>query len=192
MQAKLMGALETMTVTRVGSNRPVKVDARVICATNLPAGELRSPSRFRQDLLYRINTIEIHVPPLRERSDDIPAITTHYAHLYARKYNKPEPRFDATTLARLQRYPWPGNVRELRHVIERAVIMSEDGKCDLEGLVPVSYRPHERETLNLEALEKQAILRAIAQHQGNLSHAAQSLGLGRTTLYRKMTRYGIE
>jgi two-component system, NtrC family, response regulator HydG len=192
MQAKLMGALETMTVTRVGADRPVKVDVRAICATNLTAAELRSPGRFRQDLLYRINTIEIHVPPLRERGDDIPAIAAHYAHLYARKYNKPEPRFESHVLERLQRYPWPGNVRELRHVIERAVIMSEDGKCDLEGLVPAAHRPPERETLNLEALEKQAILKAIAQHRGNLSHAAQSLGLGRTTLYRKMTRYGIE
>jgi len=192
MQAKLMGALESMTVTRVGSDRPVKVDARVICATNLTSAELRSPHRFRQDLLYRINTIEIHVPPLRERSEDIPAIAAHYARLYARKYKRPQPSFDAAILDGLRRYHWPGNVRELRHTIERAVIMTENGKSSLEGLIPVSHVPAEPETLNLEALEKQAILKAIARHQGNLSNAAQSLGLGRTTLYRKMTRYGIE
>ena len=192
MQAKLLGALESKAITRVGSDRPIKVDARVICATNLTAAELRSPSRFRQDLLYRVNTIEIHVPPLRERADDIPAITAHYSQLYARKYNKPEPRFDSLALERLKRYPWPGNIRELRHAIERAVIMSEDGKPSLDGLVPIAQGAAEPATLNLEALEKQAILKAIAQHQGNLSQAAQSLGLGRTTLYRKMTRYGIQ
>ena len=192
MQAKLLGALESMTVTRVGSDRPVKIDARVICATNLAAEQLRTPSRFRQDLLYRINTIEIQVPPLRERADDIPAIAAHYAQLYARKYNRPELRFDAAALGRLKEYPWPGNVRELRHAIERMVIMSEHGVVQLDGLLPVAARPTEPATLNLEALEKQAILQAIARHHGNLSQAAQSLGLGRTTLYRKMTRYGIE
>ena len=203
MQAKLLGALESMTVTRVGSDRPVKVDARVICATNLRPAELRVAARFRQDLLYRINTIEIEVPPLRERRDDIPLIAAHYAVLFARKYNKPELRLDSPVLERLQQYQWPGNVRELRHAIERLVIMSEQGVAQLDSLplgaaAPAAPTPTspaaamDLETLNLEALEKQAILQAIAQHQGNLSKAAQSLGLGRTTLYRKMTRHGIE
>jgi DNA-binding NtrC family response regulator len=192
MQAKLLGALESMTVTRVGTDRPVKVDARVICATNLAPADLRAPSRFRQDLLYRINTIEIRVPPLRERSDDIPAIAVHYARVYARKYNKSEPHLDAAALDRLKQYEWPGNVRELRHAIERLVIMNDHGPLQLEGVVPAAEGPAQPATLNLEALEKQAIQRAIAQHQGNLSKAAQSLGLGRTTLYRKMSRYGLE
>ena len=192
MQAKLLGALESMTVTRVGTDRPVKVDARVICATNLAPADLRVPSRFRQDLLYRINTIEIRVPPLRERSEDIPAIAVHYARLYARKYNKSEPHLDAAAFDRLRQYDWPGNVRELRHAIERLVIMSDHGPLQLEGVVPAAEGPAQPATLNLEALEKQAIQRAIAQHQGNLSKAAQSLGLGRTTLYRKMSRYGLE
>jgi DNA-binding NtrC family response regulator len=191
MQAKLLGALETMTVTRVGSDRPVKVDARVICATNLTPEDLRAATRFRQDLLYRINTIEIRVPPLRERTADIPAIAAHYAHLYARKYGRPEPHFDSTTLERLADYHWPGNVRELRHAIERLVIMSDHGSLQLDGVLPAAQTTTEPATLNLEALEKQAIQKAIAQHQGNLSRAAQSLGLGRTTLYRKMTRYGL-
>ncbi len=192
MQAKLLGALETMTITRVGSDKPIKVDARVICATNMTPEGLRDAARFRQDLLYRINTIEIRVPPLRERAEDIPLIATHYAALYARKYNKPELRLDAQCMERLKSYPWPGNVRELRHAIERLVIMSENGVAQVDGLVlPVSAAPADSATLNLEELEKQTILRAIAQHHGNLSKAAESLGLGRTTLYRKMTRYGL-
>jgi DNA-binding NtrC family response regulator len=188
----LLGALESRTVTRVGTDRPIKVDARVICATNLSQAELRSPARFRQDLLYRINTIEILVPPLRERVDDIPAIALHYAQLYARKYNKPEPRFDSASLERLKAYPWPGNVRELRHAIERLVIMSDHGSLRLDEVLFAPASPAEPATLNLEVLEKQAIQKAIAQHQGNLSKAAQALGLGRTTLYRKMTRYGLQ
>ena len=191
MQAKLLGALESMTVTRVGSDRPIKIDARVICATNLAPEDLRDPTRFRQDLLYRINTIEIRVPPLRERVDDIPLIAAHYAALYARKYNKPEPRFDGTAFEKLKRYPWPGNVRELRHTIERLVIMADQGPLQLDGLLMSAAAAPDPATLNLEALEKQAIQKAIAQHHGNLSKAAQALGLGRTTLYRKMMRYGL-
>ena len=191
MQAKLLGALETMMISRLGSDRPIRIDARVICATNLRAEELRDPARFRQDLLYRINTIEIRVPPLRERIEDVPLLVAHYAVLYARRYGKPEPRFDATALERLQRYHWPGNVRELRHAIERVVIMTDQGMPQLDGILP-PLPAMDPVTLNLEQLEKQAIQKAIARHQGNLSKAAQSLGLGRTTLYRKMARYGLE
>jgi two-component system response regulator HydG len=192
MQAKLLGALESRMITRVGSDRPIAVVARVICATNLSAQELRDPGRFRQDLLYRINTIEIRVPPLRERVDDIPLLVTHYAALYARKYSKPELRFNAATLESLCRYAWPGNVRELRHAIERAVIMSEQGAMLPDALPFATPRAAVSESLNLGELEKLTIQQAIAQAQGNLSKAAQSLGLGRTTLYRKMARYGLE
>ncbi len=192
MQAKLLGALETMTITRVGSDRPLKIDARVICATNLTATDLRVPARFRQDLLYRINTIEIQVPPLRERTADIPLIAAHYAQLSARKYNKPQPLLEEKMLERLKQYHWPGNVRELRHAIERLVIMSDQGVPQLDGLLPAAPSATEPATLNLHALEKEAILKAIARHQGNLSKAAQALGLGRTTLYRKMLRHGIQ
>jgi two-component system nitrogen regulation response regulator GlnG len=191
MQAKLLGALETMLISRLGSDRPIRIDARVICATNLRAEELRDPTRFRQDLLYRINTIEIRVPPLRERIEDVPLLVAHYGALYARRYGKPEPRFDAEALERLQRYHWPGNVRELRHAIERVVIMSDQGLPQLDGILP-PLPAMDAVTLNLEQLEKQAIQKAIVRHQGNLSRAAQSLGLGRTTLYRKMARYGLE
>ena len=192
MQAKLLGALETMTIARVGSDKPIKVDARVICATNMTAEGLRDPARFRQDLLYRINTIEIRVPPLRERVEDIPLIAAHYAALYSRKYNKPELRLDAQAMERLKGYHWPGNVRELRHTIERLVIMSDNGVVQVDALLmPAAAAPSDAATLNLEELEKQTIQKAIAQHQGNLSKPAESLGLRLTTLYRKMTRYGL-
>jgi DNA-binding NtrC family response regulator len=168
MQAKLLGALESMTVRRVGSDRPTKIDARVICATNLSPAELRVPARFRQDLLYRINTIEIHVPPLRERVGDIGLIVAHYAKLYARKYDKPEPTLDPAALERLRRYHWPGNVRELRHTIERMVIMSDSGgPPQLEGPVPAVQAAAEPATLNLQILEKQVIQKAIVQHQAH-------------------------
>ena len=198
MQAKLLGALESMTVTRVGSDKPVKIDARVLCATNLSPEDLRDPEKFRQDLLYRINTIEIRIPPLRERADDIPPLAAHYAALYARKYNKPVLRIDAAALETLQAYHWPGNVRELQHVIERVVIMSEHATLQLDGVLltpaplPAAAPATAMGTLNLDELEKQAIQQAIARHRGNLSKAAQSLGLGRTTLYRKMARHGLQ
>jgi two-component system, NtrC family, response regulator HydG len=192
MQAKLLGALESMSVTRVGSDRSTKIDARLICATNLSPLDLRAAAQFRQDLLYRINTIEIRVPALRERIDDIPALAVNFARIYARKYNKPEPGFDASAARKLKQYHWPGNVRELRHVIERLVIMSEGGALHLDDLPISPPAAPEPVILNLEALEKEAIRKAISLHQGNLSKAAQSLGLSRTTLYRKMTRYELQ
>jgi len=192
MQAKLLGALESMAVTRVGSDRPVRIDARLICATNLASNDLRDAGQFRQDLLYRINTIEIRVPPLRERAEDIPALAMHFARIYARKYGKPEPVLDAAALRNLRNHPWPGNVRELRHVIERMVIMSDRGALHFDDLAPAAPSASEPVILNLEELEKLAIRKAMTLHAGNLSKAAQSLGLSRTTLYRKMARYGLE
>jgi DNA-binding NtrC family response regulator len=194
MQAKLLGALETMTVTRVGSDRPVRIDARVLCATNLGTEQLRDPERFRQDLLYRINTIEIRIPPLRTRAGDIPLLVTYYAQYYARKYARAEPRIDKEAMSRLQQYPWPGNVRELKHAVERAVIMSDNGSFPLDGIMlpPAAGAVPEQGTLNLDELEKLAIQRALAHYQGNLTRAALALGLGRTTLYRKMARHGLQ
>ncbi len=157
MQAKLLGVLETMTVTRVGADRPVRVNARVICATNLNPAQLRDPERFRQDLLYRINTIEIRIPPLRERTADIPLLITHYAQQFARKYGRTPLVIPAATLARLQEYRWPGNVRELKHAVERAVIMSENGSFPLDGIVSAAAlppTPNADATLNLDELEK--------------------------------------
>ena len=135
MQAKLLGALETMTVARVGSDKPVRVDARVICATNLSPAQLRDPERFRQDLLYRINTIEIRIPPLRERTGDIPLLIAHYARHFAQKYGRPQLAIPPQALSRLQEYRWPGNVRELKHAVERAVIMSENGSFPIDDVL---------------------------------------------------------
>jgi len=199
MQAKLLGALATMTVTRVGSDKPVAVDARVICATNLSAEQLRDPERFRPDLLYRINTIEIRIPPLRERPDDIPLLAEHFVRQYARKYGRAEITIPPDAMARLAQYPWPGNVRELKHAVERAVIMSENASFPLDSIglaaparaAPVPP-PVQNQTLNLDELEKQAIQQAVSRYQGNLTRAAQALGLGRTTLYRKMARHGLQ
>jgi DNA-binding NtrC family response regulator len=196
MQAKLLGALATMTVTRVGADKPVTVDARVICATNLTGAQLRDPERFRPDLLYRINTIEIHIPPLRERAGDIPLLAMHYARYYARKYGRPELAITADVMERLLQYRWPGNVRELKHAVERAVIMSENGTFPLDGIGIASAAappaPDAVATLNLDELERRAIQQAISRYQGNLTRAAQALGLGRTTLYRKMARHGLQ
>ncbi len=196
MQAKLLGALETMTVSRVGSDKPIRVDARVICATNLSPDQMRDADRFRPDLLYRINTIEIRIPPLRDRPEDIPLLVEHYAQHFARKYSQPQLEIDADTMSQLQRYRWPGNVRELKHAVERAVIMSDNGRFPLGGIVPqqpgAAPRAAVEQTLNLDELEKQTIQRALAQFQGNLTKAALALGLGRTTLYRKMSRHGLE
>ncbi|MEJ0099990.1 MAG: sigma-54 dependent transcriptional regulator [Pseudomonadota bacterium] len=197
MQAKLLGALSTMTVTRVGADKPIPIEARVICATNLGAEQLRNREHFRPDLLYRINTIEIQIPPLRERPADIALLVAHFARQYARKYGRAELVIPEAAMARLRQYRWPGNVRELRHAVERAVIMSENGSFPLAGVVLASapLTPHAVDapaTLNLDELEKLTIQQAIRHHQGNLTRAAQALGLGRTTLYRKMARHGLE
>lgn len=193
MQAKLLGALQSQTISRVGSDVPIHVDARIVCATNMSAADMRDPRKFRQDLLYRINTVEIHVPPLRARDGDIPLLVEHYVTRFARKYGKPDLRVDTRTLERLGGYQWPGNVRELVHAVERAVIMTEDGVLRLGDFV-VHDKPRASGTggdLSLESIEKQTIAQAIAKHDGNLSRAAKELGLGRSTLYRKMAKHGI-
>jgi two-component system response regulator HydG len=196
LQAKLLGVLQTGQVTRVGADKPIQLNARIVSATNMARDDLLDKAKFRQDLLYRINTVEIHVPPLRERADDIGLLIDHYAQRFAKKYGKTVAPVTARTLAELREYAWPGNVRELVHAVERAVIMAEDSALRLHDLlvrtqaVPTSGAPDALE-LNLEALEKTAIRQAIAKHGGNLSKAAQELGLGRTTLYRKMAKHGL-
>jgi DNA-binding NtrC family response regulator len=192
-QAKLLGALESRTVMRVGSDTPVAIDVRVISATNMPREEMLDKLRFRQDLLYRINTVEIHVPPLRERTSDIPLLVNHYVEEFAKKYGKRNMQVEGPTLEALMRYEWPGNVRELVHAVERAVIMAEGATMRLDdSLLPRAHEAMDASAdLNLEALEKKTIQQAIAKHEGNLSKAAQELGLGRTTLYRKMAKHGL-
>ncbi len=193
MQAKLLSALQNRTIYKLGSNKAVKVDVRLISATNMPLHEMISERRFREDLLYRINTVEIRLPPLRERAGDIPLLASHFLKLYAGKYNKAVEGISKEALKRLESYSWPGNIRELQHSIERAVIMTENKKLEAYELLLTTEEKTDTSngTLNIETLEKEAIKKALFKHTGNLSNAAKELGLGRTTLYRKMEKYDI-
>jgi two-component system, NtrC family, response regulator HydG len=195
LQAKLLGVLQTGQVTRVGADKPVQVNARIVSATNMARDDLLDKQQFRQDLLYRINTVEIHVPPLRERPEDIGLLVDHYAQRFAKKYGKTVTPVAGRTLDELCAYAWPGNVRELVHAVERAVIMAEDSSLRIEDLLVHGHGTEApvdpEQQFNLEVLEKAAIRQAIAKHGGNLSKAAQELGLGRTTLYRKMSKHGL-
>jgi two-component system response regulator HydG len=195
LQAKLLTVLENRKVIRLGSNKPLDIDVRLICATNMPIHEMIAQNRFRQDLLYRVNTVEIRIPPLRERIGDILALMDHFLKIYCKKYNKPLKRLSSATLKRLEKYHWPGNVRELQHAIERAVIM-----IDSQVLQPTDFFfpiPEQKgdsmsfEDYNLEEIEKLVIHRAIGKHGGNITHAAKELGLSRASLYRRLEKYGL-
>ena len=193
LQSKLLTALQNRQVTRLGANKPIKVDIRLICATNTPIYEKVGSGAFREDLLYRIKTIEINLPPLRERSGDIELLSLHFLDSYCRKYRKPTMKISAETLKKLEQYPWPGNVRELQHAIERAVIMS-----DSRILKPQDFHLSEpirkttvRDVLTLDQLEEITIAKALEKHQNNISKTAAELGVSRAALYRKMEKYGI-
>ena len=193
LQAKLLTALQSRQVTRVGSHKTQEIDIRLLCATNMPLYEMVQQSEFRQDLLYRINTVEITLPPLREREGDIPLLVDHFLVRYTQKYQSMPLKVTKGHFERMQAYDWPGNIRELQHVVERAVIMG-----DPEILIPASrskpassLQAQPTESVNLEDVEKEAIRRAIEKFQGNISKAAKELGLGRTTLYRKIEKYGL-
>jgi two-component system, NtrC family, response regulator HydG len=195
LQSKLLTIIQNRQITRVGTNQPVKVDFRLIAATNRDLHEMVRAGQFRQDLLYRINTIEIYIPPLRERADDIPVLLNHFIEFYANRYGKPGISIKPEAVKELQKYPWPGNIRELQHAIERAVILAEadvlsGSSFSLKGSAP-SNPLMQNNNFNVEQLEKSAIESAIKKHGGNLSKAAVELGIGRSTLYRKMIRYGI-
>ena len=195
-QVKLLSVLQNRQVTRLGSNDHVNIDIRLICATNLPISELANEGRFRKDLIYRINTVEIEIPPLRKRENDIVLLAKHFAAIYANKYLKPEPVFDSKALEKMKQYLFPGNVRELQYTMERAVIMSEGEELSANDLIfsPIeSSLPKEPEPLelNLSALEKNTILKVIEKHNGNISRAAKELGLTRTALYRRLSKYDI-
>ncbi len=197
LQAKLLSALEQRKVTPVGSDKSQDVDVRIVAATNIPIETLRDESYFRQDLLFRLNTVEITVPPLRERRADILPIANHYAELYSRKYGQKTKTFSARAEQALVDYDWPGNVRALRHAIERAIILSSDSVLepgDLQlietGQVSATASPIPT-VLNLDQMEKDAIHRALKKHAFNISHAAKELGLTRASLYRRMEKHGL-
>ncbi len=197
LQPKLLTALEQREVVPVGANRALPIDVRVIAATNMSAEQLSDEKRFRQDLLFRLNTIEIHLPPLRERREDVVSLLDHYLGLYARKYDKPARALPPTVLEALINHGWPGNVRALRHAAERAVIMADGREYRTEdfplpnggGHAPVV--PVVGESLNLDQLERQMIERALRMHHFNISLAAGELGLSRGALYRRMEKYGL-
>lgn len=190
-QAKLLGVLESRSLSRVGSNQIVPLDVRLICATNLPLDEKVEDYQFRQDLLYRINTVAIKLPPLRERVQDIELLTYHYARQFAAKYHKNIEKIERAALQKLRDYSWPGNIRELKHTVERAVIMADGLNLHADDFVLPKPATKTNATLNLAELEKDAIGRALLKHEGNVSKAAETLGLGRATLYRKMAKYGL-
>ncbi|HAA12813.1 MAG TPA: sigma-54-dependent Fis family transcriptional regulator [Cytophagales bacterium] len=196
LQVKLLSVLQNREIVRLGANIPTPIDVRLLCATNMPISEMGDEGVFRQDLLYRINTVEIHLPPLRKRLDDIPLLANHFLKTYAHKYHKPELTIADQTISHLQNYSWPGNIRELQHAVERAVILAEGPVLLPDDFVLKAHRGTDNQvvsttTVNLEAIEKETIRKAIQKNQGNLSSAAKELGMGRSTLYRKMKKYGL-
>lgn len=190
LQAKLLTALQSRTINRVGSNKVIPVDIRLICATNKNIQEMVKEGSFRQDLLYRINTVPLTLPALRERISDLPELIKFFAKRYADKYQTATITPGPTVLKQLENYNWPGNVRELQHMVERATIMGVDSLLQFSPAEEVAS-PTISDSLNLEDREKQAILQALKKYSGNISKAAKELGLGRTTLYRKMDKYGL-
>jgi DNA-binding NtrC family response regulator len=195
LQSKLLTALERREVVPVGAEKPEPIDVRLVCATNLSRERLTDENLFRQDLLYRINTVELTLPPLRDRPQDIALLLEHYVGVYSQKYNLPPKRLSASLLDRLSAWSWPGNVRALRHAVERAVILSEGDVLDLADFpladapgLPVGGPPG---AARLDEVEKTTIMQALARANNNVSRAAEMLGLTRASLYRRMEKYGL-
>jgi len=192
-QAKLLRVLESGEIERVGSSRSRKVNVRVLSATNTDLPAACTAGQFREDLLFRLNTVEIHVPALRERREDIPVLAGHFLARYAARYRRPVQRFDPAAMQALKQYAWPGNVRELEHTIERAVLMSREQEIQPADLSLSSARAQAQnfEDLSLEAVEALLVRKALQRFQGNVSQAAEALGLSRGALYRRMEKYGV-
>ncbi len=195
MQTKLLTIIERREVIRVGANKPITINVRLICATNNDIHKDVDEGRFRQDLLYRINTVEIHLPPLRDRSGDLLLLADHFLKIYSKKYKKNIKGLLSSSLKKLQQYQWPGNVRELQHAIERAVIMSDGDMLSPEDFILSSSLKKSDElelsSHNLDDIEKTIIQKVLKQYQGNISQAAKDLGLTRTSLYRRMEKHGL-
>jgi DNA-binding NtrC family response regulator len=198
LQAKLLTVLQNRKVSRVGSHQEVPIDIRLVCATNMPLYEMVKENRFRQDLLYRINTIEIKLPPLRERVEDVPLLAEHFKNMYAEKYEKGHLRLSDSSLNRLQKHAWPGNIRELQHAIERAVIMAngtvlqpEDFQLMAQAASVGTEDQLMLEKFDLEEVEKLLIRKVLKKYNGNITQAASELGLTRSSLYRRLEKYGL-
>ncbi|MGI8951772.1 MAG: sigma-54-dependent transcriptional regulator [Chitinophagaceae bacterium] len=195
-QAKLLSVLQNRQITKIGSNQSTPIDIRLICATNLPLTELANENRFRKDLIYRINTVEITVPPLRKRKEDIILLAKHFAKMYSDKYLKTGVEFDESAIEKLKQYSYPGNVRELQYTIERAIIMSDAEILQAKDLIfsPIESSVIHTDEINetkLTTVEKNTILKVIEKHKGNITKAAKELGLTRTALYRRLSKYEI-
>ena len=192
-QAKLLRVLETGEMERVGSSKTRKADVRVVSATNADLKQESAEGRFRSDLLFRLNTVELHIPPLRERREDIPLLAAHFLKIYAERYRKLVKGFENAAMQRMLDHPWPGNVRELDHSIERAVLVSigEQIQASDLGLESDKAGSARIEDMSLEEVEYLLIKKALARHSGNISHAAEALGLSRSALYRRMEKYGL-
>ncbi|HEC45118.1 MAG TPA: sigma-54-dependent Fis family transcriptional regulator [Bacteroides sp.] len=194
LQSKILSALQNREVFRVGSTKPIEIDIRLICATNQPLRQMAAEGTFRQDLFYRINTVEMEIPPLRERYEDIPLLAESFMSRYAFKYRKEKLQLPSYVIKKLQKFDWPGNVRELQHAIERAVIMSDGNNLKSSDFQFVTEGdPDEKsgEDYNLDNLEKWAVRSCLKKHGGNISKAAIELGLTRGALYRRMEKYGL-
>jgi DNA-binding NtrC family response regulator len=193
LQPKLLRVLETGEFERVGSSRTRRVDVRILSATNADLHQEAASGRFRQDLLFRINTIEIRVPPLRDRPEDIPVLAHHFLRQHAQRYRKRVTAFEPPALQAMARHPWPGNVRELDHAVERGVLMAQGEtirSSDL-GLRPSVESASRLDDMSLEEVEAFLIKKALARYDGNVSRAAEALGLSRSALYRRLQRYGL-
>jgi len=201
LQPKLLTVLEQRQVTPVGANKPIPVDIRVIAATNLPPEKLRDEGHFRQDLLFRLNTVEIDLPPLRDRREDVPELIDHYLGHYAKRYGRPVPELSPAAHAALLHHDWPGNVRALRHALERAVILAPERPLEPADFALISatpriapqamVAPRQPEDLNLERVERRLVEEALKKHGYNISLAAAELGLSRAALYRRMEKHGL-
>ncbi|RAV98615.1 sigma-54-dependent transcriptional regulator [Pseudochryseolinea flava] len=196
LQAKLLTVLQNRRVSRVGSNKDTAVDLRLICATNMPLYDMVKENRFRQDLLYRINTIEIEIPALRERFEDIPLLANHFLRHYAAKYEKSVNKISEAAMSRMHKHPWPGNIRELQHAVERAVILSNSSVLQPEDFTFTASSGKEEgqlslEQYNLDEVEKLLIRKVLKKYNGNITQAASELGLTRSSLYRRLEKHGL-
>lgn len=198
LQAKLLTVLQNRKVSRVGSNKDMAVDLRLICATNMPLYDMVKENRFRQDLLYRINTIEIQIPSLRDRIEDIPLLANHFLKHYSSKYGKSVSKISDAAMTRMNKHPWPGNIRELQHSLERAIILSNSSVLQPEdfNFTAASNTKEAEQSLgldqyNLDEVEKLLIRKVLKKYNGNITQAASELGLTRSSLYRRLEKHGL-
>jgi two-component system response regulator HydG len=192
MQTKLLTVLEQRTIRRIGANTDIPIDIRLVSATNQPIQRMVENGSFRRDLLYRLNTIELVIPPLRERIDDIPELAEYFLEEACRKYGKPGLEISRRSMKQLQQYSWPGNVRELQNTLARGVIMAEDRQIRFDQLGSTAGQPASQTTLNIEENEKALIQKALVTNRGNVTRAAGDLGIDRNALYRRMKKYGLQ